>query len=333
MYSGGEIIGDGIYKLPVIRALRSAFPAARITWVCPGTTVYSDRLAPLVAGLLDEVRAQAPVGRHPGDLLRRVRTEDRFELVLDTQHIVWRTLCARRLARETFVSGAFGFRLSDVRPSDGYRRPRHIVAQLIDLIGLATAHRPPLDRRLCLPVTHADKARALLPEGSTYVGFAPGAGGASKRWPLDRFIEVAARQAARGRVPVFILGPAEAGELPAIRTALPTAVFPEQEEAVWGRGFDPLRTMAIGGRLTAAVTNDSGISHMLAAVDTPLAVLYGHTSAEKFGPITPRACFLKAADYGDRRMESIPVDAVDHALEALVTSAMPSGVPAPLIIQ
>lgn len=320
VYSGGEIIGDGVYKLPFLRALRSAFPDAVIDWICPGTTVYSDRIAPLTAGLLDNVHANIPLGQRKADLFRPLPIEGSYDLVIDTQQVVWRSLCARRLTARggIFLSGAARFWLSGIRPPKGYQRPRHILTRFFDMIEMAAGHRPALDRALPLPADLLDKARQQLPDGPAYVGFAPGAGEARKRWPLERFIEIARLQAARGRVPVFILGPAEAAELQDIRAAVPTALFPEQDTEVWGDGFNPMRSMAIGTRLAGALSNDSGVSHMLAAADTPLVVLYGHTSAEKFGPVTRRAIFLQASDYGEPVIGSIPVGAVDEALEALL---------------
>ena len=320
VYSGGEIIGDGVYKLPFLRALRSAFPDAEIDWVCPGPTVYADRIAPLTAGLLDHVHANVAVGQHKSDLFLPLPIEGGYDLVIDTQQVVWRSLCARRLKARggIFLSGAARFWLSGIRPQRGYVRPRHILTRFFDMIEMATGSRPALDRALPLPADLTEKARQQLPDGPAYIGFAPGAGEARKRWPLERFIEIARRQADRGRVPIFILGPAEAAELPAIREAVPTALFPEQDTELWGDGFNPMRSMAIGTRLAGALSNDSGVSHMLAAADTPLVVLYGHTSGEKFGPVTRRSIFLQASGYGAPVVETIPVEAVDEALEKLL---------------
>ncbi len=48
VYSGLELLGDGVMKLPFVRALRRCWPAARITWLAgKGKTVYAGTLAPL----------------------------------------------------------------------------------------------------------------------------------------------------------------------------------------------------------------------------------------------------------------------------------------------
>jgi len=56
---------------------------------------------------------------------------------------------------------------------------------------------------------HDALARALLPAGPRYIGLAPGASGAHKCWPLQAYLDLAEREQARGRVPVFLLGPEE----------------------------------------------------------------------------------------------------------------------------
>ena len=66
-----------------------------------------------------------------------------------------------------------------------------------------------------------DAAQALLPDGPSYVGFAPGAGGQEKRWPLERYLALAQRTQAAGGRPVFFFGPDEAAEANIQITCIP----------------------------------------------------------------------------------------------------------------
>jgi ADP-heptose:LPS heptosyltransferase len=163
-----------------------------------------------------------------------------------------------------------------------------------------------------MPEAEAEAER-LLPAGPRYVGFAPGAGGKHKCWPLDRYIGLAARL--KDAVPVFLLGPAEAGEWAGtIRAALPDARLPLQDTA----RLSPMLTIALGRRLAAAVANDSGTGHMLGAADIPLVSLFGPTPPEKFAPHARRARVVRAQDFGSAAMDAIPVAAVEAALTELL---------------
>ena len=118
VYVGLDRFGDGLMKLPFVRALRSTWPAARVTWLAgKGETVYAGRLSPLVFGLVDEVIQNAGIGLAAGELLRRPLPDRRFDLILDTQRRFMTSLVLKRIAHGRFVSGTAGWLLSDARPS------------------------------------------------------------------------------------------------------------------------------------------------------------------------------------------------------------------------
>lgn len=313
VYVGLDAVGDGLLKLPFVRALRSAFPAARITWMAgKGHTVYAGSLAPVVAGLVDEVLDQADVGSRVGELFARRPLAGRsFDLIIDTQRRLLTSLIVRRIRHRRFISAAADFLLSDARPPKGWQRPAAMTRQLLALVELAADAPAQPDAPLPRDPDCERLADGLLPPGPTYVGLAPGAGGRHKCWPLDRFIALARRQHAAGRMPVFLLGPNEAPWAEEIRAALPQALLPLQGLSA----TPPQLTIALGRRLAAAVANDSGTGHMLAAADAPLVSLFGPTPPEKFAPATRRLTVVRAQDFGAETMDAIPEDAVAEVLE------------------
>lgn len=316
VYVGLDAVGDGLMKLPFLRALRTAFPAAHVTWMAgKGHTVYAGSLAPLVHGLVDEVLDQAAVGSRVRELVgRRPLAGRSFDLVIDTQRRLLTTLVVRRIRHRRFVSAAADFALSDARPAKGWRRPASMVGQMLALVELSSGR--PAAPQAPLPRDAAVEAQAdrLLPPGPAYVGFAPGAGGRHKCWPLERFVELAGHCRETGRVPVFLLGPAETSWAEPIRAALPQALLPLQAAET----APPALTIALGRRLTAAVANDSGTGHMLAAADVPLVSLFGPTPPEKFAPAAARLVVVRAQDFGgDDAMAAIPVAAVATALDQM----------------
>jgi len=317
VYVGRDLIGDGLIKLPFVRALRVAFPHARITWLAGiGETVYAGPLRPLVAGLIDEVIQDAGIGRQAAELLRRPLPGRSFDLIIDTQRRILTTLILRRIAHARFLSAAAGYLLSDVKPGARDKKPPALIRQLLDLVELASGQPTQPHAAAPLPAGMRETARQLLPDGRTYVGFAPGAGGRHKCWPLERFIAIARQQRTQGKVPVFILGPAEAEWVERVRTAVPSAKLPLQD----ANSADPLLTLAIAERLSVAVANDSGGGHLLAAGGVPLVSLFGPSAPAKFAPLAKRLMIVTAQEFGASEMTAIPVDAVAAAVEALLPS-------------
>ncbi|TAN59010.1 MAG: lipopolysaccharide heptosyltransferase family protein [Magnetospirillum sp.] len=310
VYVGLDAVGDGLIKLPFVRALRAAFPQARITWMAgKGHTVFADTLAPLVSGLIDEVIDRAEIGSRVGELLRNPLPGRSFDLIIDTQRRLLTTLILRRIRHRRFLSAAAGFRLSDTRPKSTMR-PAAMAAQMMLLIDLASGGHGGATAPLPRDAATEALAEALLPPGPGYVGLAPGAGGKHKCWPLERFCALGAAIAARGLVPVVLLGPAEAEWAATVRAALPSALLPLQA----AESPTPMLTIALGRRLRAAVANDSGTGHMLAAAEMPLVSLFGPTPPDKFAPGAVRLTVLRAQDFGGTTMDTIPIAAVEEAL-------------------
>lgn len=317
VYVGQDLIGDGLIKLPFVRALRNAFPDARLTWVAgKGKTVYAGVLAPLVAGLLDEVIDDAGFGSTWKDLLHRPLAGRDFDLVIDTQRRLLTTLILRRARTRDFISAAGNYLLSSRRPRRPYRRPPAMIRQMLDLIEVASGRPASTSGTYPLPADQMATAKALLPDGPTYIGLAPGAGMRVKCWPLDRFVALARLQLQAGRTPAILLGPQEQEWVPGLRDALPEARFPLQEP---GAGADPLLSMAVAARLAAAVANDSGIGHIIAAGGAPLVSLFGPTSPAKFAPCAATLAIVTAQEFGGDAMEGIPVAPVAAALDRLLT--------------
>jgi ADP-heptose:LPS heptosyltransferase len=316
VYVGLDAFGDGLMKLPFLRALRRAFPRARVTWLAgKGRSAFAHELEPLASGLIDEAIENAGVGSRVGELFERPLAGRRFDLVIDTQRRVLTTLILRRIAHGRFVSGAAGFMLSDLKPKPPYRKPPSMVRQMLDLVEVASDGPARPDAPLSLDVATGCAAAELLPSGPAYVGLAPGAGGREKCWPLANYIALAAGLVRDGAVPVFILGPNEAQWIePSLGVA--GAVLPLQQAARRGIAVTPMLTIALARRMKAAVANDSGGGHMLAAGDVKLVSLFGPTSPAKFAPLCPCLTVLRAQDFGGEEMDKIPVDAVRRALKA-----------------
>lgn len=331
VYSGAELLGDGFFKLQFVRSLRETFPQAEIIWITTGKTVYAGVLKELVAPCLNRVIEETGLAMSPREILKplRIGTGD-IDILIDTQTNIWRALAVKRALRpRIFIAPAADYLLSSVKPPAidprwTRKKPAHFADGLMRLLDLASLGRTKrAEGAVAIPEDYSALAQKLLPAGAHYAGFAPGSGDLTKRWPLERFIALARHAEAKGRRPVFFIGPSERDMAAEIRAALPAALFPE-DEAPSGGPRGPLLVAALGRRLDVAVANDSGLGHMLAISSIPLILLYGRHSPAKYAPRTPFLQTVWAQDYGGPEHERIPLERLTAEFDAALSASADS---------
>ena len=315
VYVGLDRVGDGLLKLPFVRGLRQAFPNAHITWLAgKESSVYASCLAPVVKGLIDEVIEHAGIGLQLSELFKRPLGRRKFDLIIDSQKILWASFSLWRIPHKTFISPAGRFLLSSIKAPRGYKFPKSMQRQLLDLLELASGQtfKTPKNLNLDLGQDYRADALELLPGGKDYIGFAPGSGGKPKCWGLKNFIRLAKAEVKQNRIPVFFLGPQEPEWMAPVQAQVPSALFPLQ---IRDNNFDPLYTIALAERMSATVSNDSGVGHMMALGGKPLVSLFGPTVPEKFMPMANKLTIIEAKTFGGREMSFIPYDTVAKALQ------------------
>jgi ADP-heptose:LPS heptosyltransferase len=140
-----------------------------------------------------------------------------------------------------------------------------------------------------------------------YVMFVPGGAAhrPEKRWPVERYSELARILYARGFDVVIIGGPAEAELAHAIQRAAPRA------RDLTGR-TDFARIAMLGTRAALAVGNDTGPLHLAAAGGAPTIVLFSRASDPKLSAPRGRVAILRAENLAD-----LPVAQVAQAANSL----------------
>ncbi|MEI8295300.1 MAG: glycosyltransferase family 9 protein [Alphaproteobacteria bacterium] len=318
VYTGMELLGDGVMKIPFIRSIRLAFPNARITWMTGhGPTTLKSSLYSLVSKDIAEIIEITRVGYSWKQLFKfpEAWSQRHFDLILDTQSKKVRSLILRKIPHRYFISHAWGWLLSDAKPPKNYQRPPHLVDCLIDMVTFSVGYRPEPSLNIDIPEDYTQQAASLLPEEGRYLGLSPGAGQDKKCWPLENYIEVGKLFGSQGLIPTFILGPREIRWQEEIAKQIPTALFPLQQTTE----TSPLLTMALARRMAAIVANDSGVGHLLAIGNQPILTLFGPTSAERYAPQTPYGKVLTSHKVGNgRSIATIPVFQVTQALSQML---------------
>lgn len=307
-----ESLGDGFYKLHLLRALRRAYPGERITWiVSESDSPYRHAMARIAAPLIDTLIVNAKLRRPWLAAMGRLRALPRFGLVLDHRSNNAVIAATRFLmGADVYQAATPGYFFCRYRPRG--MRPRHKLARLFSLLEAATACPANGEGEIALPDEILRQASALLPPGRSYVAIAPGASGPQRYWPLDRQIELAGWIASQGHQPVILLGPMEREMYQQLRQAMPNALFPGSSDAAMLSDID--LWLGLGKRLSAAVSNDTGTGHLLAATGIPLLSLFGPTDPRVWRPVTAKGKVIWSRDYGGHEMARIPFDDVKAAL-------------------
>jgi lipopolysaccharide heptosyltransferase II len=285
-------IGDFVRCHSVVKVLKARWPAR------PIDLITSSLCAPLLdympgvrQGIVcDLPRGRLPIGRYVA--LGRRLTAERYGTALIMLR-TWKSALAPFLAgipeRTGFVGEVrFGL-INDLRW--GERRLKRMI-DCMGTLALPKGTKPPPEWPLPEIVVPADaigrwlERRALAAPPRPLVALAPGAVGPGKRWASQSYAELARRLTAAG-IGVWVLGgPNEASFAREI-----VAAGGESARDLTG---NDLRDAAIAlAAVDAAVSNDSGLMHVAAAIGVPTVALFGPTDPRLWGPLNPLAAAIE----------------------------------------
>lgn len=345
-------IGDTLFSLPLVRALRQAHPDGFLGYLC------NRRTAELVGGWpeldwrrvfeKDEFRQAWASSKRKGlaicsELVGEVRRQ-RFDLFLDLS-LGWHYGLAAALARIPRRVG-FDFRnrgrfLTDRIPVAGFH-VQPVAEYYLDLLppaGIPKPSRP--DGRLSIPAEIEPAVdRYLSGQGisnsARWVAIAPG-GGASwgpnaalKQWPASFFAQVADSIARRHGARVLLVGDSQDAEL-CERVCRAASCRPRMALEV------PSLWILAGllRRSALAMGNDGGILHLAAAAGARTVSIFGPVDASVYGPyprrpihrvvskgLACRPCYqrfrLPPCPWDNRCLKELPIEPVLEAADELL---------------
>ncbi|HUU49605.1 MAG TPA: glycosyltransferase family 9 protein [Nitrospinota bacterium] len=301
-------IGDIILFLPVLRAIRKRFPDASIEVMGQRDRLslledscYVDKIVSIEDRDLFSLFVK---DANPKDVL--LQYLNRFDLIFSF------------IKEEDFSNNIKKFCKGNVIsippfPPDEWKG--HIIDYLLDSLkkyGIESSNKTP---ELYIGVDTKKMAEDFLktqginPVRDTIFAIHPGSGSKKKNWPLKKFSEVATwmREKYTAKI-LLILGPAEEG--------MDGEIFDMIKEInpVLAKNL-PLKLLS--GLIASCklyIGNDSGITHISAALGIPTISLFGPTDTDIWGTKGKKVVILK----GD--MDSIATEEVKKGIELLVES-------------
>lgn len=230
------------------------------------------------------------------------------------------------IPRRTGFRGEWRYGLiNDMRPFDPAALDKTVLRFVV--LGLESGDAPipkMLEPRLATDPDTRDAALARLglDVARPAVALMPGAEyGPAKQWPAERFAVLAARLDAAGFA-VWLLGSAKER---ALADAIVSASGAEHSANLCGDTTLP-EAADLLGMTRAAVTNDSGLMHVAAAVGTHVVAIYGSSTPDFTPPLTDRCtifyerlscspCFERTCPLGHLNcLRNVAAEAVFDAL-------------------
>lgn len=289
-------LGDVVLSLPALRSIRERFPRAQITIAVgkPGAEVI--KLSGYANDTLVVDRVALRDGFKPLSLLRvfelvkNVRRR-KFDFVIDLHSLsetnllgflsgAPKRLFSRRHGRSLDYLANFQPR----PPAEAESSDRHLVDRYLDVLiplGVKKADRIPhlKTRKTDNDSVEQILTKAKVPPGAPLVGLFPGAGHPGRRWPLEKFADLADYLIRNDEVRVLVFaGPEEHALVQEMRNVFPPNTL------ILDRLTIPQLAAALA-RLAVFVSNDTGPMHIAVAVGTPVVALLDRPTPNSFVPI------------------------------------------------
>jgi heptosyltransferase-2 len=205
---------------------------------------------------------------------------------------------------------------------------RHLSQRYLDIVGHLGASREFIAPRLFLANEDLSPLRKFFHDtGEPFIGIHAGAEyGPAKRWPAERFAEVAQRVSQQIDCRFLVFGgPGEVDLANQIAAAL-RAADPDPNFVINVAGKTSL--LELCGLIKFCrllISNDTGPMHLAVALGTPVVAIFGSTSAPATRPTGPRdivlhqpvecsPCFLRDCPIDFRCMNQITVESVTAAV-------------------
>ncbi|MFA6379179.1 MAG: lipopolysaccharide heptosyltransferase II [Candidatus Omnitrophota bacterium] len=324
-------IGDVVLTTPALEALRKAYPRAKISIMVAPTT------KDIVDGnpFLDEVIVYDKRGVDKGFLnfwrfVFKLRKKH-FDLAIN-YHLKSRTNVMLFHAgiphRIGFKSEKFGFLLTEQYPDPRINGEKHETEYCLDLLRHIGIDCRSFNLWVSVSpvsegwVDHTFKEHGILPTDKL-IAVHPGASCISKRWPPERFAEVADRLAEKYHAKIVLIG-SDDNQL----IAREVLISMKQPVADITGKTTVSHLISVLKRCTLLISNDSGPVHLAVGVKTPVISIFGRNQAglspARWRPlgfldialhkdVGCKVCLAHLCELNFKCLKSI---SVDHVLEA-----------------
>lgn len=293
-------IGDAVMTTPAVRTIRENYPDAEITLLALPWVADVFAFSPRVDHIFLYEKKSRHKGIHGKWMLASELKERRFDAAILLQNAFEAALIttlARIPIRCGYTTDGRGLLLTHrvkKHPGIASRHQVHYYQEMLAGLGLNPGSNS-LELFLSPEATQtADRGLQEYFAGNGHVpvvGLNPGAAyGPAKRWPAEKFAALANMVCEQTPAVLLVFGTDADHEA----AATIAGAVRDSARVIDLTGKTDLATaMAYIDRCDVFVTNDSGLMHVAAALQTPTAAIFGSTDHIATGPFSDKALIVR----------------------------------------
>ncbi len=313
IYSYNDKIGDGLQKITFIQKLKSIYPESHITYTTTKSTSLKTTLNSLIVNCIEEFIEFNDVRSSFFDLFKTNKNfiNKRYDLIIDLQKVVLRTLNLKKIPHNKFFSSTANFLFSDFKNDNQYLFKNIYIEKLyfniLNIISNKYINEIP---HINIPNNLISKKR-ITTELNKNIGIAPGAGSELRQWDFDKYLAVGKYLRQKGFNIYFFLGPKEKRYLDVCVNN--DFICPEWENDKMISN-DITFTMSLAKNIKLLLCNDGGTSWMFEFAGVKTFKIFGITNAKKFAR-PGYSETIQVQDYGYSEIKDFPLTKYKEILD------------------
>ena len=311
IYSYNDKIGDGLQKISFLQQIRNAYPNANITYTTTNTTTLKNFLNPLIENCIDEFIENNEIQSSFKNIFisNRVFKNHFYDLIIDLQKVVLRTLSLKKIPHNNFFSASANFIFSDYKNINNLKFKNIYIENFYFNILNILKNKNYKVTDISIPSFKIDLS--AIKNEKIKVAISPGASSNDRKWQFEKYLAIANFLKSKNYEVYFFLGPDEFEYIDICRND--GFICPEWSANKEKISKNILYTMNLAKEMDYCLSNDSGTSWFFQFANVKTLKIFGNTNSIKFS--RPGYCSsIQTSDFGFNDIKDFPIELYKNKL-------------------
>ena len=304
IYSYNDKIGDGLQKISFLQQIRNVYPNANVTYTTTNTTTLKNFLNPLIENCIDEFIENNEIQSSFKNIFisNRVFKNHFYDLIIDLQKVVLRTLSLKKIPHNNFFSASANFIFSDYKNINNLKFKNIYIENFYFNILNILKNKNYKVTDISIPSFKIDLS--AINNKKIKVAISPGASSNDRKWQFEKYLAIANFLKSKNYEVYFFLGPDEFEYIDICRND--GFICPEWSANKETISKNILYTMNLAKEMDYCLSNDSGTSWFFQFANVKTLKIFGNTNSIKFS--RPGYCSsIQTSDYGFNNIKDFPI--------------------------